>query len=149
MCAKQCGDQSGFKRHCESESHQRQLLLFAENQGAYLRQFSREFEANFMHIFKYTFGGKRTRANVIYQEYIRDRGHVHMNATVWHTLGGFVRYLGETGKCKIDEDEKGWHIQYIDKEDEIRKQKLSERVKQEKTDDDRMTELLQRQIERY
>ncbi|KAI6192099.1 Kin17-mid domain-containing protein [Aphelenchoides bicaudatus] len=123
MCQKQCGDQNGFKRHCESESHQRQLLLFAENQNAYLKEFSREFEVNFMHIFKYTYGGKRTRANVVYQEYIRDRGHVHMNATIWHTLGGFVRYLGSTGKCKIDEDEKGWHIQYIDKEEEMRKQK--------------------------
>jgi DNA/RNA-binding protein KIN17 len=71
-----------------------------------------------------------------------------MNATIWHTLGGFVRYLGETGKCRIDEDEKGWHIQYIDKEEELRKSKIVERAKQEKTDDDRMAEMLQRQIDR-
>lgn len=50
MCQKQCRDQNGFKCHLTSESHQRQLLLFAENQGSYLRQFSREFEGNFMHV---------------------------------------------------------------------------------------------------
>lgn len=71
-----------------------------------------------------------------------------MNATIWHTLGGFVRYLGDSGKCRIDENEKGWHIQYIDKEEEMRKAKLVDRAKQEKSDDDRMAELLQRQIER-
>lgn len=50
MCGKQCGDQNGFKRHCESESHQRQLLLFAENQDHYLKEFSKEFEDNFMYV---------------------------------------------------------------------------------------------------
>lgn len=50
MCQKQCRDQNGFKCHLMSESHQRQLLLFAENQKAYLREFSREFESNFMHV---------------------------------------------------------------------------------------------------
>ena len=50
MCNKQCRDQNGFKCHLTSESHQRQLLLFAENSNSYLRQFSREFEGNFMHV---------------------------------------------------------------------------------------------------
>ena len=30
-CAKQCRDENGFKCHTESENHQRQLLLVAEN----------------------------------------------------------------------------------------------------------------------
>ncbi|KAH7720092.1 Protein Y52B11A.9 [Aphelenchoides avenae] len=148
MCQKQCRDQNGFKCHLTSESHQRQLLLFAENQNSYLRQFSSEFEAHFIRTLKHTFGGKRVRANDVYQEYIKDKGHVHMNSTVWHTLTGFVHYLGETGKCKIDENEKGWHVQYIDQEDELRKEKLKQRAKQEKDDEERMNELLQRQIER-
>lgn len=71
-----------------------------------------------------------------------------MNATIWHTLAGFVQYLGESGKCRIDENEKGWHIQLIDQEDELRKQKLMNRAKKEKDDDDRMAEMLQRQIEK-
>ncbi|KAI6206473.1 DNA RNA-binding protein Kin17 domain containing protein [Aphelenchoides besseyi] len=148
MCNKQCRDQNGFKCHLTSESHQRQLLLFAEDESSYLREFSRDFEATFMHILRFTYGGKRVRANEVYQEYIKDKGHVHMNATNWHSLGGFVRYLGETGKCKIDQTEKGWHIQYIDKENEVRKQQIQEKAKQEKTDEDRMNEILQRQIER-
>lgn len=95
------------------------------------------------------FAGKRARANAVYQEYIRERGHVHMNATVWHTLGDFVQYLGQTGKCRIDEDEEyGWHIQLIDKEREVRIQKLVDRVKQEQTDEERAIKVLQRRIER-
>lgn len=43
----------------------------------------------------------------------------------------------------------GWHIQYIDQEDELRKQKMKQRAKQEKDDEERMNDLLQRQIERY
>ena len=31
-----------------------------------------------------------------------------MNSTVWHTLTGFVVYLGKSGKCKIEENEKGF-----------------------------------------
>lgn len=52
MCSKQCRDQNGFKCHLMSESHQRQLLLFAENQSAYLKEFSRDFENNFMRVSK-------------------------------------------------------------------------------------------------
>ena len=50
MCQKQCRDQNGFKCHLTSEAHQRQLLLFAENQGPYLREFSREFDSTFMQV---------------------------------------------------------------------------------------------------
>ena len=148
MCQKQCRDQNGFKCHLTSEAHQRQMLLFADNQNSYLREFSREFEANFMHILRHSFGCKRVKANEVYQEYIKDKGHVHMNSTTWHTLTGFVLYLGKSGKCKVDENEKGWHIQYIDQEEEIRKQKLQQRAKQEKDDEERQQDQLQRQIER-
>lgn len=94
MCQKQCRDQNGFKCHLTSESHQRQLLLVAENTGSFLRQFSKEFEANFMQVIFQTncfqffcavsdfyffqilrtcHGTKRVRANEIYQEYIKDK----------------------------------------------------------------------------
>ena len=52
MCQKQCRDQNGFKCHISSESHQRQLLLFAEKPGKFLYNFSREFEKDFMDILK-------------------------------------------------------------------------------------------------
>ena len=41
MCQKQCRDENGFKCHTSSETHQRQLLLFAENANEYLDSFSK------------------------------------------------------------------------------------------------------------
>ncbi|XGW14628.1 hypothetical protein V3C99_000702, partial [Haemonchus contortus] len=148
MCQKQCRDQNGFKCHLTSESHQRQLLLVAENTNSFLRQFSRDFEANFMQILKTCFGTKRVRANEVYQEYIKDKGHVHMNATVWHTLTGFVLYLGKSGKCKIDQNEKGWYIQYIDQEEVLRKAEEAKRMKAEKDDEERQQEMINAQVRR-
>lgn len=60
------------------------------------------------------FGEKRVFANLVYNEYISDKTHAHMNATSWSSLSGFVRYLGKTGKAIIEETPKGWYIQYID-----------------------------------
>ena len=42
------------------------------------------------------------RANNVYQEYINDRDHVHMNSTQWETLTEFVKWLGREGWL--------WHI---------------------------------------
>ncbi|KAL1243817.1 DNA/RNA-binding protein [Trichinella spiralis] len=94
MCQKQCRDQNGFKCHLTSESHQRQLLLFAESPGRFLGQYSGEFKKGFLDILTRQFGTKRVKANTVYQEYIKDRNHVHMNSTCWFTLTGFVNYLG-------------------------------------------------------
>lgn len=60
------------------------------------------------------FGTKRIRANQVYQEYIADKQHLHMNSTRWVTLTEFVKHLGRTGVAKVDETEKGWFIQWID-----------------------------------
>lgn len=122
MCKKQCRDANGYKCHLTSESHQRQLLLVAEDTDKYVREFSRDFENNFLQVLKNQFGTKRVLANEVYQEIIREKvivqfssskeselqGHVHMNSTRWHSLSAFVQHLGETEKCKIDKhDEKG------------------------------------------
>lgn len=58
-------------------------------------------------VLRSTFGTKRVRANEVYQEYIRDKMHTHMNSTKWHTLTNFVIYLGKSGKCHVDQTEKG------------------------------------------
>ena len=31
-------------------------------------------------------------------------------------LSGFVQYLGKTGKCKVEETERGWNIEYIERD---------------------------------
>ena len=51
----------------------------------------------FIELQKRRFGTKRVQANLVYQEYISDREHVHMNATQWETLTDFVKWLGREG----------------------------------------------------
>ena len=58
-------------------------------------------------------------ANIVYQEYVSDREHIHMNATQWETLTDFVKWLGRDGHCVVDETPKGWFITYIDKDPEV------------------------------
>lgn len=77
MCQKQCRDENGFKCHTMSESHQRQLLLFADNSRKYLGGFSREFSQGYLEILKRQFGTKRVNANKVYQEYITDKYYYH------------------------------------------------------------------------
>ena len=37
-----------------------------------------------------------------------------MNATRWVTLTEFVKHLGRSGIARVDENEKGWFISWID-----------------------------------
>ena len=60
------------------------------------------------------FGTKRVKANNVYQEYIQDKHHLHMNSTRWVTLTEFVKHLGRTGVARVDETEKGWFLAWID-----------------------------------
>lgn len=133
-----------------SESHQRQLLLLAEDVDKYMDSFSREFQDAFLKLLKRQFGTRRVRANQVYQDYISDRHHTHMNATQWETLTDFVKWLGKEGHCKVDQTEKGWFLQYIDRDPEtIERQKAAEaKEKLELDDDERQAKLLERQIER-
>lgn len=150
MCQKQCRDENGFKCHCMSESHQRQLLLFADNPDKYIDSFSQEFKESFLALLRRRFGTTRVHANQVYQEYISDREHTHMNSTQWETLTEFVKWLGREGICKVDQTEKGWFITYIDREpDTIERQKASEaKEKMSLTDQEREAKFLERQIER-
>ncbi|TRY94519.1 hypothetical protein DNTS_003544 [Danionella cerebrum] len=56
MCQKQCRDENGFKCHCMSESHQRQLLLASENPNRFLSYFSEEFKGDFLELLRRRFG---------------------------------------------------------------------------------------------
>jgi len=42
MCQKQCRDENGFKCHCMSDTHQRQMLIFAQNPNKVLDSFSKD-----------------------------------------------------------------------------------------------------------
>jgi len=150
MCQKQCRDENGFKCHMTSESHQRQLLLFGDNPGRFLHGYSRDFEKAFNTILRRQYNGKRVHANVVYQQYISDKNHVHMNATCWVTLTSYVKHLGRTGKCEIDETDKGWFITWVQKdpEEELREQKAARKEKMAKDDDERIQDYINAQIEK-
>lgn len=47
-----------------------------------------------------------------------------MNSTKWDTLTTFVKYLGKQGHCLVDETEKGWFVQFIDRSYLKRKEEL-------------------------
>lgn len=148
MCNKQCRDENGFKCHTMSESHQRQLLLFADNPRKFMDEFSYDFQKEYLQILKRQFGTKRVNANRVYQEYISDKNHVHMNATRWVTLTGFVKWLGKTGKCVVDETEQGWFITYIDRDPEtiLKEVKKAKREKLQKYHDERNLKFIENQI---
>lgn len=55
----------------------------------------------------------RIAAHVVYNEYIQDKHHVHMNSTQWLTLTDFVKHLGREGICKVEETPKGWFITLV------------------------------------
>lgn len=40
-------------------------------------------------------------SNLVYQEYIKDRHHVHLSATRWNSVAGFVRFLGQKGIAEV------------------------------------------------
>lgn len=150
MCQKQCRDENGFKCHINTESHQRQMLLFGQNSGSYTYQFSKEFFDSFMDILRRQFGTKRVKANKVYQQVIADKNHVHMNATRWHTLTGFVQWLGKSSICVVDLIEDEWWITYIDRDPETleRKRKDAKKKKMDKDDEERLMEFIDQQVER-
>ncbi|KAJ8047098.1 DNA/RNA-binding protein KIN17 [Holothuria leucospilota] len=150
MCQKQCRDENGFKCHLTSESHQRQLLLFAENEEEFLDAFSSGFLDDFMELLRRRFGTRRVHCNIVYNEYISDRDHTHMNSTKWETLTEFVKWLGREGYCTVDHTEKGWFITYIDRDPEAvrRQQESAKKKKMERDDEERIQKFIEKQVER-
>ena len=133
MCQKQCRDENGFKCHLTAESHLRQMAMFSENSQKFMDEFSKEFEDGMMEIIKRKARHQRQNANQMYKDFISDKQHFHMNATVWETLTDFVMYLGRTGKCEVDETEKGWFVTYIDRDPETLA-KLDAQAKRERAE---------------
>jgi len=155
LCQKQCRDENGFKCHVMSEGHQRQMMLCADDPSHMLKitsEFSSDFLGGFLQILRLSYNGKRVKANTVYQEYISNKNHTHMNSTRWHTLSGFVQWLGKTGYCKVDfvEEKNQWYIEYVDNsperlQREAEKEKLA---KHRKDDAERELATMQAMVER-
>ncbi|OAY74102.1 DNA/RNA-binding protein KIN17 [Ananas comosus] len=150
MCQKQCRDENGFKCHCMSEGHQRQMQVFGQNPDRIVGGFSEEFERAFLDLMRRSHRFSRVAATVVYNEYIADRHHVHMNSTQWATLTEFVKHLGRTGQCKVEDTPKGWFITYVDRDSEtLFKDRLkAKRHKADLADEERQERAIAHQIER-
>ncbi|KAF8524276.1 domain of Kin17 curved DNA-binding protein-domain-containing protein [Hysterangium stoloniferum] len=150
VCEKQCRDENGFKCHAQSESHLRQMLVVGEHAGKHIADFSSQFQSEFVALLSRRFGTKRVKANNVYQEYIADKSHLHMNATRWVTLTEFVKHLGRTGVARVDETEKGWFLAWVDNSPKaLAKQEAA--LKKERltmSDEQRERLLIAEQIER-
>ncbi|KAG7445615.1 zinc finger protein RTS2 [Guyanagaster necrorhizus] len=150
VCEKQCRDENGFKCHAASESHLRQMLVVGEHAGRHISNFSGEFQSEFVALLSRRFGTKRVRANQVYQEYISDKHHVHMNSTRWVTLTEFVKHLGRTGVARVDETGKGWFIAWVDNSPKALAKAEASMKKERATvsDEQRERMLIAEQIER-
>lgn len=150
MCQKQCRDENGFKCHLNSESHKRQMEIFGQNAERVIQGYSEEFEADFMELMRRSHPRARVAAKNVYNEFIADKYHVHMNSTKWYTLTEFVKYLGKTGKCRVDETPKGWFISLIqaDPLEEIGKDRKAKRDRAERDEEERKKADIEAQIER-
>ncbi|KAF4577296.1 hypothetical protein EYR36_005283 [Pleurotus pulmonarius] len=150
VCEKQCRDENGFKCHAASESHLRQMLVVGEHAGKHIANFSAEFQSTFVKLLSRRFGTNRVRANTVYQEYIADKEHLHMNSTRWVTLTEFVKHLGRSGVARVDETEKGLYIAWIDNSPKALA-KAEANMKKERlttSDEQRERQLIADQIER-
>jgi len=150
VCQKQCRDDNGFKCHIQSEAHLRQMLVVGENAGRHIADFSGQFQHDFVQLLSRRFGTKRVKANTVYQEFIQDKHHQHMNSTRWVTLTEFVKHLGRTGVARVDETEKGWFIAWIDNSPKALEKQAAALQKERLTMSDEQRErlLITEQIER-
>ncbi|KIK41192.1 hypothetical protein CY34DRAFT_13193 [Suillus luteus UH-Slu-Lm8-n1] len=150
VCEKQCRDENGFKCHAQSEAHLRQMLVVGENAGRHIADFSSQFQHDFVQLLSRRYNTKRVRVNQVYQEFIQDKSHLHMNATRWVTLTEFAKHLGRSGIARVDETEKGWFIAWIDSSPKALAKQEASIKKDRATRDDEQRErtLIAEQIER-
>lgn len=152
LCQKACRDENGYRSHLESEAHFRQVDALAASGGAQkvIDGFSATFQKEFVQLLSRRFGTRRIRANQVYQEYIADRHHTHMNATQWTSLSDFVKHLGREGVVQAEDTDQGWYITWIDNSPAaLARQDALQKMERAKMDDEqRQRRLLQEQIDR-
>ena len=143
-------DENGFKCHTQSESHVRQMLLVGEDPKKYINDYSNQFQRDFLQQLKTSHGEKKININHFYQEYIANKEHVHMNATKWPSLTEFAKYLGREGICRVEDNEKGLHVAWIDNSPEAlrRQDAIRKKERQDKGDEEREQRLIREQVER-
>lgn len=165
-CERQMRDENGFKwwdiviianrasltgsSHVQSEPHVRQMLLIGEDPKKHIRDFSNQFQHDFLQLLRTSHGEKQVHCNNFYQQYIAEKEHLHMNATKWPSLTEFAKHLGREGICRVEDTEKGLFIAWIDNSPEaLRRQDiLRKKELQDRNDEEREQQQLRAQIER-
>ena len=148
ICEKQCRDENGFKQHTQSEGHVRAMLMVGEDPKKFINDYSNQFQRDFLQLLKTSHGEKKVHLNNFYQEYIRDKEHIHMNATKWPSLTEFAKHLGREGICRVEEGERGLEVSFIDDSPDAirRREDVKRKEKQMKGDEDMEAKMLERQI---
>ena len=73
-----------------------------------------------------------------------------MNATRWPSLTEFAKHLGREGICRVEDNEKGLHVSWIDNSPEAlrRQDAIRKKERQDRGDEEREQKLIREQIER-
>ncbi|KAK4687877.1 DNA/RNA-binding protein KIN17, partial [Tremellales sp. Uapishka_1] len=139
-----------LQAHTKSEPHLRKMMLLGPKAGGTIAEFSRQFQYEFVTLLRTRHNTQRVRANAVYNEFIQDKHHVHMNATRWVTLSGFIQTLGKAGTVRVDEDEKGLWITWVDNTPKTlaKQAALQKRDRAEMDGEERERRLLDDQIAR-
>ncbi|RDW89497.1 hypothetical protein BP6252_01529 [Coleophoma cylindrospora] len=150
VCERQMRDENGFKMHTQSETHVRQMLLVGEDPKKYIEDYSNQFKRDFLQLLRTSHGEKQVNLNHFYQEYIANKEHVHMNSTKWPSLTEFAKYVGREGICRVEENEKGIHVAWIDNSPEnLRRQDaIRKKERQDQGDEEREQRLIREQVRR-
>ncbi|KAI0020268.1 zinc finger protein RTS2 [Xylariomycetidae sp. FL0641] len=149
-CERQMRDENGFKQHTLSEGHVRQMLLVGDDPKRYINEYSNQFIKDFLQLLRTSHGEKQVQINQFYQTYIANKEHVHMNATKWPSLTEFAKHLGREGICRVEENDKGIHIAWIDDSPDAlrRKEAVRRKEMQDKGDEEREQKMIREQIRR-
>lgn len=136
--------------HSQSEGHVRKMLVVGENSKKFIADYSQQFQRDFLLLLRTSHGEKKVQMNHFYQEYIANKEHVHMNATKWPSLTELAKFLGREGICRVEENEKGLSIAWIDNSPEAlrRQDAIRKKERQDKGDEEREQMLIREQIKR-
>ena len=75
-----------MKCHMKSESHLRQMKVFADNPDQIISQYSKQFEKAFLDVLSHGHGTKRVAINKVYKEYISHKEHVSVLSLLYINL---------------------------------------------------------------
>lgn len=136
VCERQCLDENGFKCHVQSEIHMKNLKTQLETHGGSSRgvvnDYSDKFIKDFVSLLKKSHGSKMIGANRFYQEYIKNKDHIHLNSTKWRLLVHVISYMKDENILKVVEsngvNDEQFHIGYIDNSPEAIKRRLREQM---------------------